>query len=32
MVARLKQLRKENGYSQKKLADILGITQQAIYK
>ncbi len=32
MVAKLKQLRKENGYSQKKLADILGITQQAIYK
>ncbi|MDE7194160.1 MAG: helix-turn-helix domain-containing protein [Oscillospiraceae bacterium] len=32
MVARLKQLRKENGYSQKRLAEILGITQQAVCK
>lgn len=32
MVARLKQLRKEQGYSQKRLAEILGITQQAVCK
>lgn len=32
MVANLKKLRNEHGYSQKALADLLGITQQAIYK
>ncbi len=32
MVANLKKLRTEHGYSQKALADLLGITQQAIYK
>lgn len=32
MVANLKKLRNEHGYSQKALADMLGITQQAIYK
>ncbi len=32
MVANLKELRQKRGYSQKALADKLGITQQAIYK
>lgn len=32
MVANLKKLRTERGFSQKALADLLGITQQAVYK
>lgn len=32
MVANLKKLRLEKGYSQQKLAGLLGITQQAVYK
>lgn len=32
MVANLKMLRNKHGYSQKALAEMLGVTQQAIYK
>lgn len=32
MVANLKKLRTEHGFSQERLASVIGITQQAVYK